>query len=371
MSWETVVLGDVLPFKYGKNLPQTSRSNTGENSVFTSAGLAGTHCDAVTAGPTVVIGRKGSVGSVYYSPEPCWPTDTTFFVEGNQEVDLRFAYYLLQTLPLREMNNDSAVPGLNRSDAHSLQIQIPSRSEQKAIAEVLGALDDKIAANQRIIDAGIQLSESLIRKNLSGTFVPLHNVADVVMGSSPRGEFLNEYFEGMPFYQGVRDFGILNPEERMYTSRPTRVASAGDILLAVRAPVGQVNIAPTELCIGPGLAAIRSNSGHQSVLFYTLRGFQNIWEQFQGAGTVFSSVTKNEVHNVLIPEIHADVADDLEVALSALHSKFLQVTQENQVLARTRDELLPLLMNGKISVAEASEAVETVVGKQEDGDGDV
>ncbi len=103
MGNETTV-GAFCPFIYGKGLPAGSRNSFGSIPVYGSNGIVGWHDVPYTKGPTVVIGRKGTVGAVHYSPIPCWPIDTTFFVEYSEPQDARFKYYLLRNLGLENMN---------------------------------------------------------------------------------------------------------------------------------------------------------------------------------------------------------------------------------------------------------------------------
>ena len=160
MSWRKVSLGEILPLRYGKGLPARDRSESGEYAVFSSAGLTGSHSAPLTTGPSVVIGRKGTIGAAYFCPKPVWPIDTTFYVEPTASTDIRFAYYLINSLPLKKMNNDSAVPGLNRAHAESLEVLLPPPSEQRAIAATLGALDDKIESNGRAISGIFDLIDA-------------------------------------------------------------------------------------------------------------------------------------------------------------------------------------------------------------------
>jgi len=160
-GWATVTLGEVLPFKYGKGLPERVRTHSGEFRVVSSAGFVDTHNEPLTSGPTVVIGRKGSIGTVYYSPDPVYPIDTTFFVEASDRADIRYAYYLLGGMPLDKMNSDSAVPGLNRSHAENLVISFPPLSVQRGIAAILGVLDDKIESNRRAIELSLGVLDAM------------------------------------------------------------------------------------------------------------------------------------------------------------------------------------------------------------------
>ena len=185
-NWRTTTLGEALPFSYGKNLPAKTRSHSGEFDVVTSAGVVDSHNEAYVHVPSIVIGRKGTIGSLTFCPNPVWPTDTTFFATETDACNLRFGYYLLHTLHLRELNNDSAVPGLNRSDAHALEIHLPPRSEQVGIATVLGALDDKIVANQTSISKVDEILRALWQKELSlgNIDVPLSSLASFINGKA-------------------------------------------------------------------------------------------------------------------------------------------------------------------------------------------
>ncbi|MFF9732481.1 restriction endonuclease subunit S [Streptomyces albidoflavus] len=140
-SWQSVTLGSFCEFKYGKSLPAAQRDG-GEFYVFGSNGTVGSHSQAITCGPTVVVGRKGSFGEVHYSPEACWPIDTTYFIDESATcADLKWLSHLLPTLGLTELNRAAAIPGLNREDAYAKSVLLPSLPEQKRIAAVLDAVD--------------------------------------------------------------------------------------------------------------------------------------------------------------------------------------------------------------------------------------
>lgn len=139
-GWAETTLGEVVYFQYGKSLASDKRVG-GSVSVYGSNGIVGSHNAAITAGPTLVIGRKGSIGEVHFSEVGCFPIDTTYFVDKFDAVDPKFAFALLRGLPLKEMNRASAIPGLNRDEAHSLNIVLPPLSEQKRISLKLDALN--------------------------------------------------------------------------------------------------------------------------------------------------------------------------------------------------------------------------------------
>jgi type I restriction enzyme S subunit len=140
-NWPEVSLGDVCEFKYGKSLPEVARTG-GPVPVFGSNGIVGQHDEALTNGPTIVIGRKGSFGEVKFSPRACWPIDTTYYVDGTStEADLRWLAYRLASLALNKLNRAAAVPGLNREDAYRKTLLLPPPSDQRRIAELLDRAD--------------------------------------------------------------------------------------------------------------------------------------------------------------------------------------------------------------------------------------
>ncbi len=151
------------PLSYGKALKKSDRNSCGGVPVYGSNGIIGYHDKALTKGRTIVVGRKGSVGSISYSPVPCWPIDTTFFHEESDPEIARFKYFSLSKLGLDQMNSDRAVPGLNRNNAHSLQIRVPPIEEQRRISGTLGALDDKIELNRRMSKTLEDLAHALLK----------------------------------------------------------------------------------------------------------------------------------------------------------------------------------------------------------------
>jgi type I restriction enzyme S subunit len=185
-EWRETTLGEYAPFTYGKGLPEGKRDSSGQFPVFGSNGVVGFHREALTSGPTVVIGRKGTAGAVHFSPIPCWPIDTTFYVVDDDLLVLRFKYYLMKSLELEKMNADSAVPGLNREAAHSRKILLPPLPEQRAIAHILGTLDDKIEVNRKMSET----LEAMARALFKAWFVDFEPVRAKMEGRWRRGQSL-------------------------------------------------------------------------------------------------------------------------------------------------------------------------------------
>lgn len=243
----------------------------------------------------------------------------------------------------------------------SWPISLPPLREQRAIADVLGALDAKIASNTAITATADQLAGGLLESSRTGGRLRLDAVAQITMGTSPARHAMNEVHDGLPFYQGVRDFGFRIPTKRIFTTAPIRVADAGDILVSVRAPVGDVNVANERLCIGRGLASVRSTVSTPATLFHQLRSAREAWLPFEAEGTVFGSINKSQLHGVEIPAVVEGVAAELEVKLAALEQVISSALRESERLAATRDALLPQVITGKLRVRDA-EAVASAAG---------
>jgi len=149
-EWVNKTLGDVLTLQRGFDLPETERE-AGIFPVIASTGRVGTHSVSMVKGPGVVIGRSGSLGGGQFIQSDFWPLNTTLRVKDFKGNDARFCYYLLKSLDLATFNAGSGVPTLNRNHIHPLPVKVPSDvAEQRAIAHILGLLDDKIELNRRM-----------------------------------------------------------------------------------------------------------------------------------------------------------------------------------------------------------------------------
>ena len=176
------------------------------------------------------------------------------------------------------------------------------------------------------------------------------DIANITMGQSPDGSSYNENGDGEIFYQGSTDFGIRFPSVRMYTTAPTRFAKQGDILMSVRAPVGAVNIANTDCCIGRGLSAINSKIGSMTYIYFVIHYLKVRFDSLNSAGTTFGSITKDDLYGLPIVIPSTDVIKMYESISKPIFDKQMNIGQEIENLTKQRDNLLPLLMNGQVSV---------------------
>jgi type I restriction enzyme S subunit len=146
----SITLGQLFELKYGKSLRKDRRVQ-GEVPVYGSNGAVDYHNESLVRKATIVVGRKGSIGEVHLVSTPCWPIDTTYFVEsrGKYDYDLEWLYRLLKTLRLQELNRSAAIPGLNRDDLYRIKIRLPPLDDQKRIAHLLGKVEGLIARRKQ------------------------------------------------------------------------------------------------------------------------------------------------------------------------------------------------------------------------------
>jgi len=179
----------------------------------------------------------------------------------------------------------------------------------------------------------------------------LKDIAEITMGQSPSGSSYNEDGTGEVFYQGRAEFGARFPTRRLFTTEPKRMAESGDVLMSVRAPVGDLNVAYERCCIGRGLGAIHSKTGHQSFVLYTMFALRPELDVFNGEGTVFGSINRDALNNMPITIPSAEDLDSFESVVSPMDAMIRRNYEENCRLQVMRDSLLPRLMSGEIDVS--------------------
>ncbi|VCY85200.1 hypothetical protein BANRA_03900 [Escherichia coli] len=274
------------------------------------------------------------------------------------------------------------INNLNQDILGNIMIPHYSIGIQKSIVAVLTSIDEKIAINNRINaeleamaktlydywfvqfdfpDANgkpyktsggrMEYNATLKREIPAGWAVnTLSQIANITMGQSPAGESYNEDGIGTLFFQGSTDFGWLFPTPRQYTTSPTRMAKKGDILLSVRAPVGDMNIANADCCIGRGLAALNSKSRSDGFLFYVMKYFKQVFERRNAEGTTFGSMTKDDLHSLQVVCPEPGLLKRYDDIVSEYNKMIFTRSLENQDLIKLRDWLLPILMNGQVKI---------------------
>ena len=314
----------------------------------------------------------------------CFPDSVVGFSAFPSESSEKFMHYVFTYIRNSIQNSvtGSIQDNINIDYLSQLDFKVPPKSYQDKVVGVLGTIDEKIDTNTRICTeleamaktlydywftqfdfpnaegkpyrfSGGEMvwNDQLKRKIPKGWSAgQLSDIANITMGQSPSGDTYNENGSGTIFYQGCTDFGTRFPVPRVYTSAPTRFAKAGDILMSVRAPVGTLNIAMEDCCIGRGLAALNSKFGSQLHLLYTLSGFKQLFDVMDGNGTTFGSITKDTLFEMKVVIPRRDQIKSFEEMVQPIEQKIRVAEQENRELTKLRDWLLPVLMNGQATV---------------------
>ncbi|MFU0480776.1 restriction endonuclease subunit S [Gardnerella vaginalis] len=357
MKFDVFSLGEIAKIRYGKN-QKNVQSDNGDIPIYGTGGLMGYASRSLYNYPSVLIGRKGTIGKVSYVEHPFWTIDTLFYTEINENIVIpKFLYYLMSLIDLNAYDEGTTIPSLRTETLNRLELRIPSIDYQKKILNILNPIYMKIQANS-VINKNLEEQAKAIYQNM---FIDnpdndwnegsLSDIANITMGQSPSGSSYNDDGIGTVFFQGRAEFGFRFPTIRLYTTNPKRMASANDILMSVRAPVGDLNIAHEDCCIGRGLAAICSKTSYQSFILYTMFSLKKQLNVFNGEGTVFGSINRNSLNDmpILIPS--DEQIEKFELIVAPMDAAIRNNYDEICRLQIVRDSLLTRLMSGELDVS--------------------
>ena len=400
-EWVTTTLGSLLSLSNGKSSPE--RFNDSPYPVYGSNGIIGFSNEVNAIPGTIIIGRVGSYcGSVYFSNNACWVTDNAIRAHAMNRNDAKFLFYLLHTLRLNDLRTGSGQPLLNQTILSQIPVTIPSPLEQRAIAHILGTLDDKIELNLQMNETLEAIARAIFKSwfvdfdpvqakmegrkpvgmdSETATLFPaefqdsalgkipkgwavttVNEVFNLTMGQSPPGSTYNEDENGSPFYQGRKDFGFRYPTRRVYCSAPTRFAEKGDTLVSVRAPVGDINMAKEKCSIGRGLAAIRHKTGSRSYTYYTMQSLKDVFSVYEGYGTVFGAIKKADFQTLSQLKPSNEIIEAFERFVYPFDQSIENNDNQSHTLSEIRNLLLPKLLSGEIRVGRTDERLEVKDG---------
>ena len=328
---------------------------------------------------SILYSIDGTIGNIAkYRGEKCVLGKGACYINCNPEiVESSYLYYQLQSPHFKSyihlMSTGSTIKHISLKTMRDYVFELPSLDDQRRIASILSSLDRKIELNNKI-NADLEEMAQAIFKNWFVDFEPfkdgkfvdselgmipegwkvgrLEDIAEITMGQSPAGNSLNENREGMMFYQGSSDFGFRFPSIRVFTTEPKRLAVANSVLFSVRAPVGDINVAKEECCIGRGVASIKSKYGHDSYLFYTMKSLHKLFDSFDGEGTVFGSINKKTLSAIQILLPSDGIVEQFNNIASSFDNRIRSLSEESSRLSLLRDTLLPRLMSGELEVPE-------------------
>jgi type I restriction enzyme, S subunit len=396
-EWADVTLGDVLTLQRGFDI---TKKQVGDGSVpvVSSSGVAYFHNVAKASGPGVVIGRKGSLGTVYFLDEPFWPHDTTLWVKDFKGNDPYFCFLLLKMLRLDELDVGAANPTLNRNHAHQLAARLPDLMTQRRISSTVNAFSSLIEINKRRIEVLEDLAQSLYREWFQRFHFPGHGdipMVESAEGSVPKGwkslaigdlavavrgrSYRKGDIEssgGVPFLNlkcVKRGGGFRRTGLKRYSGsyKEAQLVIAGDILMAVtdmtqeRRVVAQAFRMPSldEPFAIPSLdlVLLKLESGDiRSFLYATLRystASSQLREMANGANVLHLPVERILEYRILVPD--RAVRRAFQDAMDPILSESELLERQIEKLDASCDLLLPRLVSGELDIADVDLGVLT------------
>ncbi len=380
-SWQKTKLGDFVVFNYGKGLPERDRV-AGPYPVFGSAGVVDTNKDYLVEGPGIVVGRKGSIGEIYYTDKNYFPIDTVYYITKGEKYNLRFLYYLLKTMDFKSLNSDVAVPGLNRNTAYAQEVLLPPHPTQKQIADILSAYDDLIEDNTKRIKILEQIAQAIYKEMFTSPaekkweIVALRDVIESYTGGGWGKEKLCEDHSGPAYVirgtdipkATIGDVSTCPLRYHTPSNLRARVLQDGDLVFEVSGgskgqPVGRSllitsklldqfkqNVICASFCklIRPNQNKISPFQLYEQILSWYANG---VIEKYQVQSTGISNFRFesfiDEEKVILPPEKIREKFDHL---VSPLFDEIYSFGNQNQNLRQARDLFLPKLVTGEIEV---------------------
>jgi type I restriction enzyme S subunit len=349
----------------------------------------------------ILFVNKATPGRVCLVPDPvdfCIAQDMVAVRADPKEVYPRYLFAVLRSQIAQEriaqMHVGSLIPHFKKGDFDKLLLPLPSSDEQQFIGDIYFELSAKIDLNRRMNETLEAMARALFKswfvdfdpvrakaegrdpglpKPLADLFparlvdselgeIPegwevgcVDDEFNLTMGQSPPGETYNETGEGLPFYQGRADFGARFPTRRVYCTAPTRLAKAGDTLVSVRAPVGDINMATEDCAIGRGVAAARHRNGSRSYTYQLMRSLEEVFGRFEAEGTVFGSIGKKDFHAIACARPPERLIAEFEALLAPIDSRIDVAERDSRTLVDLRDALLPKLVSGLLRVTTESD----------------
>ena len=388
-EWIETTLGEVLTLQRGFDLPVSKRL-LGPYPVVASTGEVGKHNEALVRGPGVVIGRSGSIGGGQYIKSDFWPLNTTLWVKDFKGNDPRFCYYLVKSVDFSRFNAGSGVPTLNRNHIHPLPVNVPaSLPEQRAIAAILGALDDKIELNRRMNETLEAMAQALFKS----WFVDFDPFREQGMEDSPLGPIPMGWRVGIVNDLGAMICGKTPPTQDHdnyggnipFITIPDMhgkvfVTVTGSYLSPKGASTQPKKLLPQNaVCVSciatPGLVALTSQPSHtnqqiNSVVcdsttspYWCYLAMTNLRQEIitgGAGGSATLNLNKAEFSKLQLVKPNSETMWNFHSLVEALFSRILSNDLESNNLANIRDTLLPKLLSGETLVKDTEKFVETV-----------
>jgi type I restriction enzyme, S subunit len=360
-DWEVAIIGNLASFASGMGISVASLGQQSPDTpipVYGGNGIAGYTKNSIVQEPTVVIGRVGQkCGEVYLTEGPAWITDNALFPRNiYRKLDVRFFAFALKAAGLNNVKNRNDLPLVTQTILSSVPIPIPpTLAEQEAIAEALSDADTLIESLETLLVKKRQVKQGAMSELLGGKgrvmesgeweVNRLGDIAEIVMGQSPSSAFYNIKGEGVPLIQGNADIRERKTIKRIFTTQITKLGKRGDILMSVRAPVGEISRAMFDVCLGRGVCAIRYSN---NFLYHALIAKEPKWASLS-KGSTFDSVNSTDIKEFKI-EMPSSEAEQTAIAeiLSDMDAEIRAVEEKLSKARGVKAGMMSELLTGRI-----------------------
>lgn len=364
MKFNRYALSDLATIKYGKNQKKVL-SESGNIPIYGTGGLMGYATTALYDKPSVLIGRKGTIGKVKYVEHPFWTVDTLFYTIVNTDIVLpKYLYYVMSLIDLNNYKEGTTIPSLRTETLNRLEFDIPSLEEQETILSCLNPIDEKIALNNAINNNLEQQAQAVYYKMFSEVNtvpVELSSIIDVRDGThdSPKAQATGYYLitskHLLPFgvdkasanHISKADFDKINERSLVETQ---------DILMSMIGTIGLISYIPYETVdFAIKNVALFKTSHTPELAYYFLcylkseKTLQHIGKCLAGSTQKYISLGELRKMPIYLPT--ANEIREFNCLVKPMFEKIVSRTYENALLAEMRDSLLPKLMSGELDVS--------------------
>ncbi|MFD3166339.1 restriction endonuclease subunit S [Herpetosiphon sp. NSE202] len=379
--FEQMDLGDIVTFQRGFDITKAEQV-PGAIPIISSSGITSFHNESKVTAPGIIIGRKGTLGTVHYTNDNYWPHDTTLWVKDFKGNFPKFIYYFLKTLHLENFDTGSSNPTLNRNHIHKIRVYFPKSIEiQRKIAAMLAAYDELIEVNRQRISLLEQAAEELyrewfVRMRFPGyehtpiehgipqgwEIVKVEQAFDYTAGGTPSKNIERFWKNGTINWYTPSDItasqGIFLFEsndkctEEGLDSSSSKIFPAYSIMMTSRATIGAIGINTTEACTNQGFITCIPNKTYPlSFLYHWLKTNKTYFESLCG-GATFLELTKGVFKNINILTPPIEIMEIFERKTRPLIDSIENCQKQNQKLQTARDQLLPKLMAGTLDLSD-------------------
>lgn len=366
--------GGAIPWLTPKDLStQPSKYTSRGSRSISEAGLSSSGTKLLPAG-SVLLSSRAPIGLVSIAANPLTTNQGFKSLVLNESQSPEFWYYLLRlnTAYLESVSSGSTFSEISGSVVKNLEFLLPDIAEQRRIAGVLGALDDLIDTNQQLIANQLELStaafdEAFPNFNLGDT--PFANLVTVTGGGTPKTD-VPDYWSGtIPWFSVVDtpsagQAWVFDTQKHIsdlaLQNSSTKLLKSHTVILTARGTVGNIALTATPMAMNQSCYALNCAMGGQG--YFTYFATKSIVQALQQSahGSVFDTITRQTLDAVKVKSISASDISAFDKHVASLFDAMRELGLENSEMRRTRDELLPLLMSGKIRVREAEEVVASV-----------